>query len=144
MAWRPHGRAHVDPSSPRAFGCCDRCGFLYNFRDLTEQMQWAGSLKVSQNILVCDTCLDEASPFLRTLVLPADPPPIIDARVEPYALDEDDFRVTQDGVQRITQYSDELYVHELSYQTPSNIPASIDASQTGITGDSTQFTADET
>jgi hypothetical protein len=41
---------------------------------------------------VCDTCYDEPQNQLRAIVLPADPVPIINPRVEPYAWDEIDRR----------------------------------------------------
>jgi hypothetical protein len=106
MAYRPHGRANVDPQSPRAFAVCDRCGGWVNHVDLQEQMQWAGSLKVSQNVLVCDRCIDDPSDFLKTLILPPDPAPVLDARVEQYTLDEDDYRVTELGDRRTTEVDD--------------------------------------
>lgn len=106
MAWRFHGRAQVDPSSPRAFGVCQRCGFLYNVRDLTFQFVWAGAAKVNTGLLVCEGCLDEPNEQLRTIVLPADPPSIMNARVEPYSLDETDYRITEDGSTLTTEAGD--------------------------------------
>jgi hypothetical protein len=47
---------------------------------------------VNKRILVCDTCYDEPQEQLRAIVLPADPVPIINPRVEPYAWDEIDRR----------------------------------------------------
>ena len=88
MPWRPIGRAEVDTDSPRAFAVCDRCGFLHNHYQLQFQYQWAGAKKINKRILVCPTCLDTASEFLKTLILPADPPPIINPRPENYTIDE--------------------------------------------------------
>ena len=51
-------------------------------------MQWAGRSLINTKLLVCDRCLDVPAPFLRTLVLPPDPPAIMNARVEPYSIDE--------------------------------------------------------
>ena len=47
---------------------------------------------INKRILVCDTCYDEPQEQLRAIVLPADPVPIINPRVEPYAWDEVDRR----------------------------------------------------
>jgi hypothetical protein len=47
---------------------------------------------INKRILVCDTCYDEPQEQLRAIVLPADPMPIINPRVEPYAWDEIDRR----------------------------------------------------
>jgi len=55
------------------------------------------------HLLVCDDCLDIPAPFLRTPVLPPDPPPIFNARVEPYSIDETDYRVVTDGSIRETE-----------------------------------------
>ena len=88
MAWRPHARFIVDPENPKCIGTCQRCGIAYNLYQLSSQKQWAGPSLVDTNLLVCDRCLDKPAPFLRTLVLPADPPPVLNARPEPYSIDE--------------------------------------------------------
>jgi len=56
------------------------------------QYDWAGASLINKRILVCDTCYDEPQEQLRAIVLPADPMPIINPRVEPYAWDEVDRR----------------------------------------------------
>lgn len=88
MTYRYHGRADVNPVSPRSFGICDRCSFLYNLEDLHWQKQFAGVGVVNLEILVCRTCLDVMQPQLQTLILPPDPAPVFNARPEYYALDE--------------------------------------------------------
>ncbi len=83
------GRAFVDPSSPRAFAVCDRCGRWYNHRDLVWQYEWAGTQLINIGALVCtDTCVDIPQIQLKTIILPPDPYPILNARVEPFTLDE--------------------------------------------------------
>lgn len=83
------GRAETDPTSPRAFGVCDRCGMWYNLNTFNWQREWAGNTQINIRILVCSrTCLDELQPQLKTILLPPDPPPVINARVEPFSLDE--------------------------------------------------------
>jgi len=103
MAWRPHGRAAVDPDSPRAWGSCSRCGFNYNLREFAWQHQFSGPGLINLNLLVCPTCLDTPAPFLRVPVLPPDPPGIMNARPEPYSIDETDYRTTTDGSIRETE-----------------------------------------
>ena len=88
MGLRPHGHARVDADNPRAWATCDRCGFNYNLMALNWQYDWRGAALGNLHLLVCDKCLDEPSPWLRTIVLPPDPPPLINARPEPYAIDE--------------------------------------------------------
>lgn len=73
---RVHGRASIDPRSPRALGVCQRCGFLYNHDQLRWQYQWGGLRLINLRILVCKTCYDEPQIQLRTIILPPDPVPI--------------------------------------------------------------------
>jgi hypothetical protein len=76
-----HGRAVIDPDAPEATALCDRCKKLYNRGDLHYQFDWVGRNFQSKRLLVCDTCYDEPSEYLRTLTIPADPMPVIDGRV---------------------------------------------------------------
>lgn len=88
------GRAKVSSSNPRAFGICDRCGFLYNHDNLQWQFDWAGASLINKRILVCNSCLDVPQEQLRAIVLPADPVPIMNPRVENYAKAETDYLTT--------------------------------------------------
>lgn len=89
MSWRPHPKgAEVNPSFPRAWGTCDSCGFVLNHHKLQEQFQWAGTILQNTHFLVCERCLDVPNEALRTIVIPPDPPPIMNARVEQYDIDE--------------------------------------------------------
>lgn len=81
-------RASVDASHPDAFAICDRCGFLYNHRDLRWQMQWRGTQLVNIRLLVCSPCYDQPNESLRTIMLPPDPPPVKDARPPAWASQE--------------------------------------------------------
>ena len=90
---RPHGRASVSSSNPRAFGICDRCGFLYNHIRLQWQYDYAGAGLINKRILVCNTCYDTPQNQLRAIVLPADPVPVVNPRTEPYEYDETNVRV---------------------------------------------------
>ena len=103
MSWRQHGRARVDPNSPRAFAVCDRCGFWYNHIDLNWQFQWAGPTLINIRQLVCDTCLDIPQEQLRSIILPPDPDPVMNARPENFVVDEVNYRATQDGDRRVTE-----------------------------------------
>jgi len=119
------GRAKTSPSNPQAFGVCDRCGIWYNFANLQWQYDWRGAALQNLRILVCNTCLDTPQEQLRAIVVPADPTPIVNARIENFTSDETDYRslsaqtvydpttgipvpdsdtrVTQDGSARTTQ-----------------------------------------
>lgn len=86
---RPHPRrAETNPSSPRAWATCDRCGFVTNHYKLQWQHDWAGTQLINKGILVCDSCLDVPQRQLGTIILPPDPVPIMNARPEPYLIDE--------------------------------------------------------
>jgi len=94
------GRARTSASNPQAFGVCQRCGFWYNHVDLRFQFDWRGASLQNLQILVCQPCYDVPTEQLRAIVVPADPIPIQNARVEPFLLDETDYR----GVSAPTVY----------------------------------------
>jgi len=66
---------------------CDRCGRLFNHKDLTWQYNWRGNRLANLNILVCQRCLEDPSDFLRIIKIPAEPAPTLNARPEPYYID---------------------------------------------------------
>jgi hypothetical protein len=86
------GRARTDSRNPQAFAVCDRCAIWYNRVNLTWQYDWAGASLVNKRILVCSTCYDTPQNQLRAIIIPADPVPIVNPRVEPYQWDETDRR----------------------------------------------------
>lgn len=88
------GRARTSPSNPQAHAICDRCGGRFNHVDLSFQYDWAGANLIRKNLLVCRPCMDRPQSQLRAIVLPADPPPIMNPRPENYANLSTDFRVT--------------------------------------------------
>jgi hypothetical protein len=87
------GRARTNPTAPRAKAVCDRCGFWYNHYDLQWQYDYRGRSIQNIRILVCETCLDKPNPQLMPRIIPQDPVPIDNARVEPFMQDESNFRV---------------------------------------------------
>lgn len=92
MGVRYPGRASIDPSAPEAVGVCDRCGQLYNLRDLRYQPVYAGPNVLVTRLRVCTiTCWDELNPQLKTIRIPPDPWPVSDPRVENFAVDEKNF-----------------------------------------------------
>ena len=76
------GRARTSTKNPQAHAICDRCGFRYNHVDLAWQFQWGGASLINQRILVCRPCTDIPQTQLRAIVLPADPIPVMNPRVE--------------------------------------------------------------
>lgn len=89
MSLRPHGRASISATRPRALGICGRCGFRYNHDRLMWQFQWAGVRLHNIRQLVCQDCYDTPQENgLRTIILPPDPIPIENARPEFNVLDD--------------------------------------------------------
>ena len=99
---RPHGRARVSAQSPSAFACCQRCGLWYNLNALSWQFQYSGTQLINTNLLFCDHCLDIPNPQMKARVIPPDPIPVLNARIEPFNIDETDYRYTISGLRRVT------------------------------------------
>lgn len=78
------GRARISPSGPEAAGVCDRCGFVYQHRALNWQYDWRGATLQNTRILVCGRCNDDQQQQLRAIVIPADPVPIMNPRVQDF------------------------------------------------------------
>lgn len=91
---RPHGRAKVSTRNPEAFAICDDCGFLFNHSELRWQLQWSGNKLVNLKQLVCRRCNDIPQTQLRAIVLPADPMPVLNPRVQNYQAAVTDYRTT--------------------------------------------------
>ena len=89
---RPHGRAKVSSKNPQAFAICDNCGFLYNHNVLLWQREWAGNVLINTKQLVCSRCNDLPNQQLRSIILPADPMPVQNPRVQDYAAASTDRR----------------------------------------------------
>lgn len=86
------GRARTSSSSPQAHAICDRCGFRYNHADLQWQYDWRGAALQNIRILVCNSCVDTPQEQLRAIVVPADPTPIMQARVQDFRQAETDYQ----------------------------------------------------
>ena len=89
MAWRPHPkRAAVDPEHPQAWGTCDRSGFIGQHQNLVTDYMWAGTTLIPSRFLMHLEFADEPNEQFRTIKLPPDPEPIINARPERYIVEE--------------------------------------------------------
>lgn len=82
------GRAQISSTNPRAQAVCDRCGLWTNFHKLRNQVEWRGAALLPTYIYVCPQCWDVPQEQLRAIVVPADPLPIVQARVEAFVADE--------------------------------------------------------
>lgn len=98
------GRARTSTTNPQAHAICDRCGARVNHVELQWQFDWQGVSLTNQRILVCRRCLDAPQQQLRAIVLPADPIPIGNPRIEYFSDYETDRRQTsgQNTVDPIT------------------------------------------
>lgn len=87
---RPQSKyVRVNPSDPEAAAVCDRCSRWRNRTDLVFQMQWAGTHLYSTGSLVCkEFCFDTPNEQFRTIILPPDPPPVINSRVPNFEYEE--------------------------------------------------------
>ena len=131
---RPHGRARADRHNPRAWGVCDDCGFLYNkAADLQWQYEWAGNRLVNQNFLVCDRCYDTPQEQLRSIVLPADPTPIVNPRPEEYAFDNNPVTTIGTNIGTLTQAAGLAAAFDSNINKPFFLSAAIFASSAGLT-----------
>ena len=88
------GRARTSARNPQAHAICDRCGFVYNHVNLRWQYDWRGASMQNIRLLVCNTCYDNPQEQLRAIVVPADPVPIVNPRVQDFVTAEQNTRVT--------------------------------------------------
>jgi hypothetical protein len=80
------GKARTDPRRPRAFGVCDQCGTWFNLRTLRWGMEYMGPGLQRTGFRVCSDCFDQPQDQLRPIILPPDPMPVADPRVEVAAI----------------------------------------------------------
>jgi len=88
------GRARTSASNPQAHAICDRCGFRYNHVNLRWQYDWRGASIQNIKLLVCNTCYDVPQEQLRAIVVPADPTPIVNPRIQDFVAAETNNRTT--------------------------------------------------
>ncbi len=133
MTYRYHGRAEVNPQRPRAFGICDRCGFLYNLHKLRWQYDFAGPVLQNLRFLVCDLCYDKAQEQKKPVLLPPDPLPVANARIINYKDAETDWRITQDGNLRVAQNDELRVVQSSQWNTYTTVTTSGDGTFATVT-----------
>lgn len=86
---RPHPRrARTNSSAPEAWATSDRNGMISNHPDLMWQFDWQGTQLINKRILVSRDEYDTPQRQLGTIILPPDPVSIVQARPEPYPIDE--------------------------------------------------------
>ena len=128
------GRARTSARSPQAHAICDRCGFRYNLVDLNWQFDWRGASLQNIKLLVCKSCYDDPQEQLRAIVIPADPVPVANPRIQDFVTAEQDTRVTSgqntvdpvtgipviNGNTRITQ-NDDVRVTQQTGEPPGGL-----------------------
>jgi hypothetical protein len=83
-----YGQAETDSGYPRAHAVCDRCGRRTNHYKLNWQYDWRGPRLQNLRFLVCDSCYDTPQQSgQRTILIPADPIPVMNPRPEYYVPD---------------------------------------------------------
>lgn len=83
MSYRPKGKhVSIDASAPRALGICDYTGFVFNRIDLVQQMEWRGNALVWNGFYVGRPYVDEPNQQERPPILPPDPVPVRDPRLQ--------------------------------------------------------------
>lgn len=96
-------RARTDPSSPRGWATDARSGFVCNLEDMVWQYQYRGLGLYNTRVLVHPDMLDEPQRQLGSVILPPDPPGLLNARPEAYPSDERWPRLLQNGAPRYLQ-----------------------------------------
>lgn len=76
---------------------------INNQKNLQWQYEWAGTKLYNKRILVSPDEYDEPNRQLGTIILPPDPVSILNARPEPYAVEEQTYLMAQDGQQLYAQ-----------------------------------------
>lgn len=95
---RPQSKyVRVSPQNPEGAGQCDRCGRWFNLRSMTFQYEWSGTHLYNTGKFVCTQggCLDVPQEQFRTIILPPDPPPLLNARVPNFDYEEQTARIIQ-------------------------------------------------
>lgn len=83
MSHRPHGKhVLIDSSSPSALGICDYTGFVFLRKDLVRQMEWRGNALVWTGFYVGKPYADVPNQQNRPPILPPDPIPVRDPRLQ--------------------------------------------------------------
>lgn len=117
------GRARTSSSNPQAHAICDRCGFRYNHVNLRWQYDWRGASMQNLRLLVCDDCYDVPQEQLRAIVVPADPTPIVNARVQDFVAAETNTRYTSGTLLIPTAGTGNGSVATLTLSVPDSFPA---------------------
>ena len=90
---------------------------ISNQQDLQWQYDWAGTQLINKRILVSSDEYDKPQRQLGTIILPPDPVSIMNARIEPYAVEEQTYLIAQNGQQLFAQNGTALLADNLQGAT---------------------------
>lgn len=83
MRIHPKGtHVRINPARPEALGICDRTGFVFMKKDLIKQFEWRGNALTWTGLLVGRPYLDKPNEQNRPPILPPDPVPVTNPRVQ--------------------------------------------------------------
>lgn len=83
MSNRPHGKhVFIDADEPHALAICDKTQFVHRRIDLVQQMEWRGNSIQWTGFLVGRDYVDTPNEQLRPPMLPPDPVPVPNPRVQ--------------------------------------------------------------
>lgn len=97
MTYRPQPKYASKNASLGPWTTCDVCGFLDNLSRMQFQYDFkGGSTPQNTGFLKCKRCLDGLRWQAKLLIIPPDPPPIMNTRPENYVVDETNWLTTGD------------------------------------------------
>lgn len=94
-----------------AWTYCDDCGFIDNQSHMAFQYDYqGGSVPTNTGYLKCPRCMDALNYQRKLIIIPPDPPPLMNTRPGNNAVDETNWLTTQDGDIFETVTTDEEYI----------------------------------
>lgn len=94
---------------------------MYNHYELQWQFDYRGAALLNTRILVCETCLDVPQNQLRNIIIPADPTPIMNARIQDYVTAETNNRYTSGQVLSPTAATGDGTTATLTFTVPLDV-----------------------
>jgi hypothetical protein len=90
--------------------------------DLRWQFDWRGTSLQNIRLLVCNQCTDEAQQQLRAIVIPADPIPVVNPRIQDFVTAETNNRYTSGMVLVPTAINGNGFTATVTLDVPSTFP----------------------
>lgn len=126
MTMRPKGKhVRINSDTPQALGMCDYSQMVFNRKDLVRQMEWRGNALVWTGFYVGRPYVDEPNQQLRPPILPPDPVPVQEPRLQQGTLPVGGVPALPED-QRLTE------LEEFNWSAPTVVPPSNPLSQDGV------------